>query len=323
MLTWIGVAAGVMGLAAFLVHRSHKPKEIKELVGCIVRYDPDPRKQVPVSGVEIEAAGDVAAAKTQSEVSGLFRLNLRPGIEMDQTILLRLRHAGYEPLDIYESAAEKLYVIRMTPIPRAEGPAPEHPELTVNNVRVRYAEAATTTLTVGSAGKSFEVTNIGNVPCNGGGVCSPDGKWKASIGKASLDAGEGNAFQDARLTCIAGPCAFTKVDDDSFTRGGRIITAAVRAWSDSVIFLLEAQVVHTMTGDVIRQSYPVKFGRGMDFTLPALAQGPSIEAEIDNVDVVYPLGPTLALSWTVCTLKVDPDRTKLYHCDLKPGFRFE
>jgi hypothetical protein len=90
-----------------------------------------------------------------------------------------------------------------------------------------------------------------------------------------------------------------------------------------VSFLLEAQVVHSMTGDMVRQSYPVKFGQGMDFTLPRVAQGLSIEAEISGVDVVYPLGPTLSLSWATCTVSGEADRAKHFHCDLRPGYRFQ
>jgi hypothetical protein len=319
-----GVVATVMTVAATVVIcRSSHQEEIKVLTGCILRDDPDSRKQLPLENVEIDVDKDVAADMTRSQASGLFRLNLRPGIEPGRTILLRLRHSDYEPLNIYEEAADKLYILHMAAIPHAPALVPEGPEVAVSSVRVRYTETSTTTLNVGSAGKILEVINTGNVSCDKSSVCSPDGKWKASIGKTSLDAGGGNSFQDARLTCIAGPCAFTKVDDDGFSRGGRTISASVRNWSDPVTFLLEAQVVHTMVGDVIRQSYPVKLGHGMDFTLPPMAQGPSIEAEIDQVDVVYPLGPTLVLSWLTCGLKIDADQAKLYHCDLKPGYRFQ
>jgi hypothetical protein len=61
----------------------------------------------------------------------------------------------------------------------------------------------------------------------------------------------------------------------------------------------------------------------MNFTLPAAAEGPSIEAEMNGQPIVYPLGPALILSWATCTMKVNPDRTKAYRCELKPGYRFE
>jgi hypothetical protein len=78
-----------------------------------------------------------------------------------------------------------------------------------------------------------------------------------------------------------------------------------------------------MASDLIRHTYPVIFGRWMSFTLPATAQGPSIEAEVDEVSVVFPLGPRLKLSWAECKLELGSDGTKLYRCELKPDYRFE
>jgi hypothetical protein len=116
---------------------------------------------------------------------------------------------------------------------------------------------ATTALNVGSAVKTFEVMNSGNVPCNGRDPCSPDGKWKAAIGSTSLDAGPGNEFRNARASCIAGPCPFTKIEADDLQRGGRSIQVFVRNWSDTATFLLEAEVFHPMVSDIVRESYPV------------------------------------------------------------------
>jgi hypothetical protein len=89
-----------------------------------------------------------------------------------------------------------------------------------------------------------------------------------------------------------------------------------------VIFLVEADVVHTMLSDAIRQAYPSIFGTDMTFTLPPTGQGPSIEAEVNKLKVVYPLGPDLSLSWAACRIQVAATGTKLYSCKLKPGYRF-
>ncbi len=177
-------------------------------------------------------------------------------------------------------------------------------------------------MNAGSALKTFEVINSGDVPCDRRGPCSPDGKWKAAIGGASLDAGENSAFHDVRLSCIAGPCPFTRIEKDSFSQGGSHIAVTIRNWSDTTTFLLEAEVTHTTSGDVILQSFPAIFDRTMSFTLPAAAQGPSIEAAIDGMEVVFPLGPSLDISWASCTVKTSSDGTKLYRCILKPGYRF-
>ena len=99
---------------------------------------------------------------------------------------------------------------------------------------------------VGSAVKTFEVENTGNVECNDQKPCSPDGKWKATDGTMSLDAGEGNQFHNPRVSCIAGPCPFTKIESDGLAEDDRVFKVSVRDWSDPATFLIEAEVVHPM-----------------------------------------------------------------------------
>jgi hypothetical protein len=192
----------------------------------------------------------------------------------------------------------------------------------LSDIRVRYATRSQISVDAGSATKTFEVVNTGDVPCDRHGPCSPDGKWKAAVGGAFLDAGENNAFHEARVSCIAGPCPFTKIEKDSFSGGGRRIGVTVRNWSDPTMFLIEAEVTHTTGGDEVLRAFPAIFDRAMSFTLPASAEGPSIEANLNGEDIVFPLGPTLALSWATCTVESAGDGAKLYHCLLKPGYRF-
>jgi hypothetical protein len=142
------------------------------------------------------------------------------------------------------------------------------------------------------------------------------------VGGASLDAGEGNVFRNARVTCIAGPCPFTRVDSDGFSAGGRNIKVLIRSWSDTATFVLQADVSRTQVGDIVRESAPVIFGRSMNFTLPAKAEGPSIEAEMNGSRIVFPLGPTPVLSWAECNVRVEKNQVKDYRCELKPGYRY-
>ena len=93
-------------------------------------------------------------------------------------------------------------------------------------------------------------------------------------------------------------------------------------WSDTTTFLLQAEVFRPGVGDVVRESYPVIFGRAMNFTLPAAAKGPSVEAEMNGSRIVFALGPTSILSWADCHVTVDKNQTKAYRCELKPGYRF-
>jgi hypothetical protein len=163
---------------------------------------------------------------------------------------------------------------------------------------------------VGTTVRTFDVVNKGNVPCGRNPPCSPDGKWKATVGSVSLDTGEqGKQFRNARVSCIAGPCPFSTIELDRFSLGGRMITASVRNWSDPVTYLIEAEVIQTMESELIRHTYPVTFGRTMNFTLPAIATGPSIEADVNGSQIVFPLGPELRLSWASCRFESPSDGT--------------
>lgn len=294
----------------------------KSLAGAVLIADADPKKQLPVANVEITADAGGMAASAKSASSGFFQLSWHYGVRRGQQVTLRFRHPGYQPLEITRSLSDELYIARMTPAASGKALESHGSEVSVADVRVRYAVKATTTINFGSTARTFEVVNTGNVPCQGRPPCSPDGKWKAAIGSTSLDAGEGKEFQNARVSCIAGPCPFTKIESDGFSRGGRRISVSVRAWSDTATFLEEAEVVHTTLSDAIRQAFPSIFGRAMTFTMPATGQGPSIEAEVNGVQIVFPLGPDLSMSWASCSLQVAADRTKLYSCELKPGYRF-
>jgi hypothetical protein len=221
-----------------------------------------------------------------------------------------------------EFIGDKLYIAHMVPIPHPVRTASSRPQSVVANVMVRYSMKSTSAVNIGSAVKTFEVVNKGDVPCKNQHPCSPDGKWKASIASASLDAGEGNEFRNARVSCIAGPCPFTHIETDDFSHGGRIISVSARDWSDTTTFLLEAEVVHPMVSDVVRDSYPVIFGQALNFTVPPTAEGVSIQAELNGTAIVFPLGPNLFLSWADCNARVNADQTKVYRCELKPGYRF-
>ena len=293
----------------------------KSLAGAVLIADVDARKQLPLPDVDITADAGAMTAHAKSNSSGFFRLTWRTGVWGGEQVTLRFRHPGYQPLDIKQLLHDDLCIARMTPSVSADV-APNGREVSVSRIRVRYALKATNTITIGSTAKTFEVVNTGNVPCEGRPPCSPDGKWKAAMGSISLDAGEDQEFQNARVSCIAGPCPFTRIESDGFSRGGRSISVSVRNWSDTATFLGEAEVVRTMMSDVIRRAYPSIFGRVMTFTLPPAGQGPAIEAEVNGVAIVFPLGPDLSLSWASCTLQISSGHNKLFSCELKPGYRF-
>jgi len=316
---WVATAIAVLALVVALFVRS-KPSELKEIAGAILRQDSDLGKQFPVANAQVFLDDGLSDGAAMSDSAGFFKLKLRPGVHIGQMVTLQVRNPDYRPLTVSEFLTDRLYVIRITPLNDTTDASVNAPNV-LSEIRVRYTTTNEISVNAGSALKTFEVVNVGDVPCDHRSPCSPNGKWKASIGGASLDAGPHNAFHDVRLSCIAGPCPFTKIEKDSFSAGGSHIGVTIRNWSDTTTFLLEAEVTHTMKGDVTLQSFPAIFERTMSFTLPASAQGPSIEAAVNGQEIVFPLGPTLNLSWAVCDVRISGG-TKLYRCVLKPEYRF-
>jgi hypothetical protein len=317
---WIALLATVTVVAVFTVIRWQKQKAVT-LRGAIVVGDTDPRKQLPIGGVSI-SADEMKGVGAKSDSSGFFALTLPKPIRRGHPIVLHFRHSQYKPLDLNDYVGNQLYIVRL--VPEASKPSTtDQPSVKVGNVRVRYTVKAQTELNVGSAVKTFEVKNLGNVPCKNQHPCSPDGRWKAVLGSATLDAGVGNAFRSARASCIAGPCPFTRIESNHMSQGDQILTLTVRDWSDTATFLLEAEVFRPMVSQMEHWSYPAIFGEGFSFTLPSTAESVSMEADLDGQTIIFPLGPALLLSWANCDTGLNPDQGRIYRCSLKSGYRFQ
>ncbi len=317
-LIWtLAIGALLTVLAIVLVHR--RPPVI--LKGAVLRDDRDPNKQLPLADVQITAINALGSGHAQSDAAGFFSLTLPKGLRRRQPVLLQFRRKDYKPLDWNDFIADKIYVARMIPL-HQETIAESHSDTAVSNPRIRYSVKATTEANIGSMVKTFQVVNLGNTPCDNRPPCAPGGKWKASVGSLSLDAGEGHEFRNARVSCIAGPCPFTKIEIETFSPDRRRFNISIRNWSDTATFLAEAEVVHPMTSDLVRETYPVIFGRAMNFSLPLAAEGLSIEAEVSGEAIVFPLGPDLLLSWADCHVSIDRDQSRNYRCELKLGYQF-
>ncbi|MGA3132170.1 MAG: hypothetical protein ABSD59_15295 [Terracidiphilus sp.] len=325
---WIAIAAGAAIAALVFLGVRHWRPHWSVIQGAVIRSDSDARKQLPIAGVEIVARYGDSSLATESDVSGYFRIAIPGTVLPGQTVLLSFRQPGYKDLRLpviirFRSSLRELIVAAMLPTGGEADTDPAIARTAVSNIRVRYTENSETEENIGSAAKTFEVANQGNVPCSHRSPCSPDGHWKASTGSIQLDAGAGNEFRDARASCIAGPCPFTRIDAHGFVQGGRIITATALDWSDTTTFLLQAEAYHTSIVSAVRESYPVIYGRGLNFTLPPTAEGVSLVAELGGIEIVFPLGPDPDLSWASCTVRNgDKPPDSVYQCELKPGYRF-
>ena len=329
-LLWFFAGAGVAAMATLAVSRLHhwRPGSLT-IQGAVIRSDSDTRKQLPISGAMVTASDGVASASTRSDATGYFKVTLPGVVWPGKTVDLSFRHVDYQPLELklhagLRLAGKDLYVGALTPLAQQSAVTSDNPQSVVSNIRVRYTVNSETEENIGSAVRTFQVVNRGNVACNGQSPCSPDGNWKASANSLSLDAGPGNEFRNVRVSCIAGPCPFTRIDPSGFVNSGRNITVSAIDWSDTTTFLVEAEVYHAAISSNVRELYPVIFGRALNFTVPPTQEGVSIEAEIDGTPMVFPLGPELYLSWATCSSRVirEEEKPSVYLCELKPGYRF-
>jgi hypothetical protein len=324
---WTIVASFASLVAIFLGIPLFRNYELRPLMlrGAVIKQDDDPNKQSPIMDVEISEANGLAISSTKSNFMGYFTIPLLRGVGQNQSVTLRFLHPDYVPVDLTELVTDKLTIVHLVLIRKETEEAtvqPDHPPIGVANVRIRYSTEATTQENIGTGVKTFQIQNVGNTPCQNSAPCSPDGKWKAAINSESLDAGKGSVFRNARVSCIAGPCPFTKIDYDGYSGGGRYIKVSVRNWSDTTTFLFQAEVFRPQISDIVRMTFPIILGTSLDFTLPPAAEGPSVEAEINGENIIFPLGPIPVLSWADCKVSVAKDKAKFYRCELNNGYRF-
>ena len=324
---WIvGVVLGIslttyFGLALFRYYES-RPIQLR---GAVIKQDDDPIQQAPILDVDISEVNGLALESTKSNFTGYFTIKLPRGFSQDQSVTLRFLHPDYVPIELTELVTDKLTIVHLVPIRRdmEEKAVPlDHPPITIANVRIRYSTESTAQENVGIGVKTFQIQNVGNTPCQNSNPCSPDSKWKAAVRSESMDAGEGNVYRNARFSCIAGPCPFSSIDYDGYSQGGRNIKVTVRNWSDTATYLFQAEVYRPQISDTVQMMYPIILGTSLNFTLPPAAEGPSLEAELNGENIIFPLGPVPVLSWADCNVSVAKNKAKFYRCELNSGYQF-
>jgi hypothetical protein len=297
------------------------------LEGSVLKQDADPSKRTPIPVVTVTATRGETEVVRQTDPTGYFDVSFAGGIESGADLNLTFVKAGYKTVQLTPSnPGDQLYIVQMEPVAepaplrtqRVQAPAKLS---TIKDVRVRYSFKDQSTIPVGAIAKEFLAPNKGNIPCRNQQPCSPDGKWKATLTILPIDTEPGNEFRNVRVSCIAGPCHFLKVDP-GVTEHATRLKISVLNWSDTSAFLVEGDVIRTMVTNIVRQSYPFVLGNTMNFALPASSESVSIEANLDGKLIIFPLGPTLSLSWADCNVDTSAGGDKTYRCQLKPGYQF-
>jgi hypothetical protein len=326
---WVAIAAlGLAGATIVVLTIRHVRMRWSVIQGAVIRRDTDPRRQSPLAGVHITASHGDSIQSTHTDATGYFRIVFpRPVLPGEIVKLTFTDPPDYDPLDLedtirFRSSLRELVIAALSPVAARAGDDVTRTPTVVRNMRVRYTVNSENDVNIGSDVRTFEIVNRGDIPCHRRQPCSPDGYWKASSGSIEMDAGAGNEYRDARASCIAGPCPFTKIDPRGFLNGGRIITASAIDWSDTATFVLQAEVFRTTIVSSVRESYPVIIGREFNFTVPPSAEGVSLVSELNGLEIVFPLDPDLYLSWATCTVRNDAKKSAIYQCELKPGYHF-
>src|SRR5262249_48345401 len=155
-----------------------------------IAQNEDPRKELPIASVVVTASDGASLTRTKSDTNGFFAFSFRKRLlRLHPVIMLTFSHADYESLEMTAKPGGDITIAKLVsnkPLEPANNAAPKQ---TIGNVTVRYSIKSSNVATVGSAVRSFEVPNAGNVPCNSRSPCSPDGKWKAATGNTLLEAG--------------------------------------------------------------------------------------------------------------------------------------
>jgi hypothetical protein len=320
----IGLVFAVVSIALMLLREGvWQPAPSITMEGSVLKQNSDPSKQTPLPDVTITASDGTTTVEGKSAPSGFFSLTLGARALNRGKVTLTFTAPEYEPLVVNtETPGDQLYVVRLRPLKSEPLQMPSKAS-ELKNVLVRFSSKDESTVSIGSLAKQFTAPNKGDVPCQGAKPCSPDGRWKATQTDLPLDAEEGNQFRNVRISCMAGPCAFTRVVKGPLSRPAQKVTVSVLNWSDTTNFLVEADVTRTMVAERVRHSYPFIVGQTMSFALPPGAQGTSIEADLDDQHIVFPLGPALLLSWATCSMEVGPENNQIYRCQAKPGYRFQ
>jgi len=140
-------------------------------MGAVTVQDADTRKQLPIANVELRRQSSRSWPR-KIRLIRFFQNQAQQERQERQSHQTEIPPSDYRPLDVDEIATDKIFVVRLITLSKSADNIPGRPAAAVGNIRVRYSMKAMRTVNVGSAVKTFEVENVGNVPCKQQSPCS-------------------------------------------------------------------------------------------------------------------------------------------------------
>ena len=234
---------------------AHLETAAYSLEGAVIHSAKDTHKQEPVADATITVSHGLVSTTTRSDASGYFRITFPQVIWPGEILSITITHPNYHPLSfewhiVFRSSLRRLMISELKPMATPPAPVSGKPPTVISDIRIRYTVAAPSEINIGSAVRTFQVVNQGNVPCNHQGPCSPNGAWKAATTPSPWMPAWATNIAMFAPRASPGPCPFTRIR----TRAqGRTIVATAEDWSDTATFLLEAEVFHTSIDSSVRE----------------------------------------------------------------------
>jgi len=173
----------------------------------------DVRKQLPIADVDVTAENALGRSTAKSDSSGYFTIKLLVGIRMTDCHS-PLPAPDYQPLDSRNLPATNLYC-HLTALSRTARSG-QSAAGAGGNVRVRYSIKNMTAVNIGSAVKTFQIENSGNVPARGNTLFA-GWQMEAAIGTSSSTPAWETSSVMPGSRALPAP-VFTKIESDAFPR---------------------------------------------------------------------------------------------------------
>jgi hypothetical protein len=221
----IGAIGAILGALSPSIFQSIFPQHIL-IQGAIMRSDAKPSNRSVIKDVEVDYQEDGIEKHAMTNQSGGFNILLGSKLKAGDLLTLRFHKHCYQDFSDTISVAA-------VPYPRYLWP-----ELDQNCIDPAITALSLEFRNVGIMQATLQITTRGSVPCQKS-PCSPDNKWQAAQGSVSLDAGGDNSFSGGTFGCVAGPCPFSEIVADNFSKGGTRISGEAKTWSDDVTYVLK------------------------------------------------------------------------------------
>ena len=173
--------------------------------------------------------------------------------------------------------------------------------------------------------KTFQIQIMGNIPCNGS-TLFPGRQMEGGNQFRVPGCGRGKRFPKCQGFLYCGPLPFhAELIMTAFPREGATSRSPCAIGRIRPHSCFRRRCSDPQISDLVRMTYPIILGTSLNFTLPPTAEGPSVEAELNGENIIFPLGPDpcFELGRLQCQRAKGNNGQKFYRCELNAGYQFQ